>query len=114
ILLYAIHLQNSAEDEGRSLGMEGEALMYELTATSGGYSLIGKIFRRQRDADEIFETIANELRNQLSLEIEPRGVTSGKKWHKIKVKLTSTSGDRAIKNLTLRTRAGYYSFLDSN
>jgi hypothetical protein len=88
--------------------------MDELTATSGGYSFIGKIFGRQRDADKIFETIANELRNQLSLEIEPRGVTSGKKWHKIKVKLTSTSGDRAIKNLTLRTRAGYYSFSDSN
>lgn len=114
ILLYTIHLQSSAADAGISLGMEGEAFMYELSATSGGYSFIGKIFRRQRDAEEIFETIANELRNQLSLEIEPRGVTSGKKWHKIKVKLTSTSGDRAIKNLTLRTRAGYYSLSDPN
>ena len=108
ILLYTVHLQSSAQDAGSSLGMEGEAFMYELTATSGGYSFSGKIFRRQRDADEIFETIANELRNQLSLEIEPRGVTSGKKWHKIKVKLTSLPQDPALKNLTLRTRAGYY------
>jgi Ca-activated chloride channel family protein len=114
ILLYTIYLQSPAEDAGSSLGIGGQAFMDELTATSGGYSFIGKIFGRQRDADKIFETIANELRNQLSLEIEPRGVTSGKKWHKIKVKLTSTSGDRAIKNLTLRTRAGYYSFSDSN
>jgi Ca-activated chloride channel family protein len=44
ILLYTIHLQNSADDEGSSLGMEGEAHMYELTATSGGYSFRGKNF----------------------------------------------------------------------
>ena len=114
ILLYTINLQSSAEDALSSLGMGGEGFMYELTATSGGYSFIGKIFRRQRDAEEIFEMIANELRNQFSLEIEPRTVISKKKWHKIKVKLTSTSGDRAIKDLTLRTRAGYYSLSDPN
>ncbi len=113
ILLYAIHLQSS-EAAGSALGMEDEGVLYELTTTSGGFLYIGKIFRRQRDAEEIFETIANELRNQFSLEIESRGVASKKKWHKIKVKLTSTSGDSAIKNLTLRTRAGYYSLSDPN
>jgi Ca-activated chloride channel family protein len=107
ILLYAIHLQSS-ESMGSSLGMEGEGVLSELTATSGGFLFIGRIFRRQRDADEILETIANELRNQFSLEIEPRTVSSVKKWHKIKVKLMSSPHVPSIKNLTLRTRAGYY------
>ena len=113
ILLYAIHLQSS-EAAGSSLGMEGEGVLSELTTTSGGFLFIGRIFRRQRDAEEIFETIANELRNQFSLEIQPPSVTSKKKWHKIKVKLTSASGGSAFKNLTLRTRAGYYSFSNAN
>jgi len=105
ILLYAIDLQ-SAEYAGTALDLDGEAILSEFTTTSGGFSF--RVSRRQRDADEIFETIANELRNQLSLEIEPRGVTPGKKWHKIRVKLTSLPQDPALKNLTLRTRAGYY------
>jgi len=107
ILLYAIHVL-SPQDAGSSLGMEGQWILDELTTTSGGFLLIGRVFRRQRDADEIFATIANELRNQLELEIEPPSVSSEKKWHKIKLKLMSSPHVPSIKNLTLRTRAGYY------
>ncbi|HET6668988.1 MAG TPA: VWA domain-containing protein [Pyrinomonadaceae bacterium] len=111
ILLYAIDLQSS-EYSGTALDLEGEAILSELTTTSGGFSF--RISRRQRNADEIFGTVANELRNQFSLEIESRTPTSKKKWHKIKVKLTSQPQGSAIKDLNLRTRAGYYSFSDSN
>ena len=108
VLVYVIYLQSS-EGAGNSLGMEGQGVLSELATTSGGFFLfVGRIFLSQRDTDEIFESIANELRNQVELYIEPRGVTSRNKWHKIKVKLTSLSRDPAIKKLTLRTRAGYY------
>jgi len=109
VLLYAINLQSS-DDAGSALGMEGQAVLSELATTSGGFFLfVRKIFISQRNADEILATIANELRNQVELDIEPQRVTAKKKWRKFKVKLISPPNGPSIKNLTVRTRAGYYS-----
>jgi len=105
ILVYAIQLQ-TAEYANSALDLEGEAILSDLTSTSGGFSF--RVSRGERDADEVLGTVATMLRNQFSLEIEPRTVSSEKKWHKIKVKLVSLPHDPAMKNLVFRTRAGYY------
>lgn len=103
VLLYSVDLHTN-EDVGSSFGMEGQLFLDALTATSGGTHITGQALKRRQDADEIFETIANELRNQYTIAIEPPSL-SGDKWHKIKLKVKPP---REMKDLTVRTREGFY------
>lgn len=108
VLLYSIDLR-PAEYAGSSLGLESQGILDELTSTSGGFAFTGKIFRRQRDADEIFETIANELRNQYTIGIDPLNLSPDSKWHKIKLKINlPADAPRKMKNLSARTREGFF------
>lgn len=109
VLVYSINFP-SGEGSGSALAAEGEAILSELTAISGGWSFTARTFRRQRDVNEIIETIAKELRKQYSIAVEPLNSPKDKKWHKIKLKVNlSADGPSELKKLSTRTRAGFYS-----
>ena len=109
VLVYSINFL-SAEGSGSALGAEGEAILSELTAISGGWSFIARTFRRQRDVNEIIETIAKELRKQYSIVVEPVNAPKDRKWHKIKLKVNlPADAPSELNKLSTRTRAGFYS-----
>jgi Ca-activated chloride channel family protein len=107
ILVYSVH--TSAVEPGTALHLEGQAILHELTSASGGVLYTTSQFN-ERDVNEIFEAIANELRNQYLVAIEPLPAINRRKWRKIKVKVSSPAdAPGEMKNLTARTRQGYYS-----
>ena len=105
---YSIHFPTNVEP-GSSLRLEGKAVLVELSAPSGGMAYVGSALK-QSDANEILEAIATELRKQYMIVIEPLSSDSAKKWHKIKLKVNAPANKpSALKNLSTRTREGFYS-----
>lgn len=107
ILLYSITFPQSVS-AGTPFSREGQAILYELSSPTGGVSYVAANFK-QRDANEIFEAIATELRSQYAIVIEPVNLDNNKKWHKIRLKVYSPDESRPeMKHLSARTREGYY------
>jgi hypothetical protein len=93
---------------GTSLSLESQAILYELSFPSGGVSYKATTLK-QREANEIFEAIANELRNQYTIGIVPFNSSYDEKWHRIKLKVNSpVDSPREMRHLSARTREGYY------
>lgn len=110
VLLYSIYFPSST-DLGSGLGMEGSAILKELSFLSGGKLFSNKdgAALRLRDANAVFQIIATELRNQYTLSIIPAEPMASKKWHKIKVKVNLPAGaPREMKGLSVRYREGFY------
>lgn len=106
-LFYSVHLPTNVEP-GTSLPLEGQAVLMELSAPSGGMAYAATVFK-QRDANEILEAIATELRKQYVIGIELSGSYNAKKWHKIKLKVNPPANyPGELKNLSARTREGFY------
>ena len=103
-LIYAIFLSDS--EPGTSLGMEGQGILAELSDPSGGW--FATLAFKPREAIDIFESIANELRTQYTIAIEPPSSADEKKWHKIKLKVTAQNPAGEMKSLSARTREGFY------
>lgn len=107
ILLYSVH--TSRVEPGTALHLEGRAILDTLTSASGGV-LYTTLQFNDRDVNEIFEGIANELRNQYIVAIEPLPTTNEKKWRKVKVRVSpDANAPPELKNLSARTRPGFYS-----
>jgi Ca-activated chloride channel family protein len=104
VILYSLAIFNEAS-AGSSLGMEGAGILEEFSFTSGGVTV------SMPDTIRAFELIANDLRNQYSIAVAPNNRVANKTWHKIKVKVSrSAEVSPDLRNLTVRTRQGYYSF----
>jgi Ca-activated chloride channel family protein len=101
VVLYAIGILGGS-DVGSSLGMEGQGILDELAAVSGGKAFYP---RSAPEMDDIFEQIALELRHQYSIGYRPPNFTNDGKWHKIKVKVAPPRG---LPRLFWRTKEGYY------
>lgn len=109
VLLYSISFETS--DGGSSLGMEGKGVLEELSFISGAKSFSEKDGAplKLKDANAVFEIIANELRNQYTLSIVPNEPLASRKWHKIKVKVNPPRDTQPqVKGISVRTREGVY------
>jgi Ca-activated chloride channel family protein len=101
VVLYSIGILGG-NDPGSSLGMDGQAILDELSAVSGGKAFFPNT---SAEMDELFERIALELRHQYSIAYRPKNFTNDGKWHKLKVKVTPPRG---LPRLFVRSREGYY------
>jgi len=101
VVLYSIGILGGS-DPGSSLGMEGQAILEELSAVSGGKAFFPNT---SAEMDELFERIALELRHQYSIGYRPKNFANDGKWHKLKVKVTPPRG---LPRLFVRSREGYY------
>jgi len=101
VVAYAVGIMDAA-DARNGLGMQGQALLDELTSVTGG-----RAFYPGTDVemDEIFERIAIELRHQYSVGYTPKGFQPDGTWRKVKVKVKP---QRGLSRLTVRSRDGYY------
>jgi Ca-activated chloride channel family protein len=101
VILYSVGILGG-NDPGSSLGMEGQAILEELSAVSGGKAFFPNT---SAEMDELFERIALELRHQYSIGYRPKDFVNDGKWHKLKVKVTPPRG---LPRLFVRSREGYY------
>jgi Ca-activated chloride channel family protein len=101
VVLYSVGILGG-NDPGSSLGMEGQAILDELSAVSGGKAFFPNT---AAEMDELFERIALELRHQYAIGYRPKNFKNDGKWHKLKVKVTPPRG---LPRLFIRSREGYY------
>jgi Ca-activated chloride channel family protein len=101
VVVYAIGILGGS-DAGSSLGMEGQGILEELAAVSGGKAFFP---RTSAEMDDIFEQIALELRHQYSIGYRPPNFVGDGKWHHIKVKITPPRG---LPRLFVRSKDGYF------
>ena len=101
VVLYSVGILGG-NDPGSSLGMEGQAILEELSAVSGGKAFFPNT---SAEMDELFERIALELRHQYSIGYRPKNFALDGKWRKLKVKVTPPRG---LPRLFVRSREGYY------
>jgi Ca-activated chloride channel homolog len=101
VVLYSIGILGGG-DPGSSLGMEGQAVLDELSSVSGGKAFFPNT---SAEMDELFERIALELRHQYSIGYRPKNFKNDGKWHKLKVRVTPPRG---LPRLFVRSREGYY------
>ncbi|MEA2203752.1 MAG: Ca-activated chloride channel [Blastocatellia bacterium] len=101
VVLYGIGILGG-NDPGSPMGMEGQAILDELAGVSGGKTFYP---RTSAEMDDIFESIALELRHQYSIGYKPAGFVPDGKWHKIKVKI---SPPRGLPRLFVRSKEGYF------
>jgi Ca-activated chloride channel family protein len=101
VVLYSIGILGG-NDPGSSLGMEGQAILDELSSVSGGKAFFPNT---SAEMDDVFERIALELRHQYSIGYRPKGFKNDGKWHKLKVKITPPRG---LPRLFVRAKDGYF------
>jgi Ca-activated chloride channel family protein len=106
VLLYSIGISPSDNFSGTTLGMEGYAVLNELSSITGGVAVFPE---GNKKIEAAFEQIAIELRNQYSLGFRPAETSAERKWHKLKVKVTPPlNAPRNMTKLIVRSREGYY------
>lgn len=107
VMVYAMHTPRS-QYAGTSLGVEGWAILDELSKSAGGLTYVS-VPLKQDEANQILEAIAAELRHQYTITIEPLSQHADGKFHKIKVKVNPPAdATRELKKLSARTREGFY------
>ena len=105
VLLYSVSLSAKSE-AGSAMAIEGLGILKELSSVSGGRSFYEKEGVRLNPVT-VFEKIAEELEHQYTLAIMPKISPADTEWHKIKIKMNSSTDGR-IKGLSARTREGFY------
>jgi Ca-activated chloride channel family protein len=109
VLLYAVNFPSSREVSSR-LSSDGQSVLDELSSISGGTLLYnrGEGPLKLKTVENTFRILASELSSQYLIAIEPVVPASDDNWHKIKVNVNPTSSSLPAKQLTARTRLGYY------
>lgn len=105
VLLYSIGIVGG-NLSGSSLGMEGQSILDEWSAVSGGKAFFPE---NKKEIAEIFDRIALELRHQYVLGFKPSKQTADGKWHRLKIKVTPPLNDKGRKqSVFVRYRDGFY------
>lgn len=106
VMLYAVGIFGPS-DPGSSLGLEGQAILEQLSEITGGSASYPNT---PKELDVNFGRLAYELRHQYQLGFKPADAARDGKWHKIKVQVTLPPGAALpdLKISTARTREGYY------
>jgi len=104
ILFYAIAVADS-EDVASSLGMEGQTVLEELASVTGG-----RVYypREKKEMAEVFSTMNDELHNQYRVGFRRGQLDPVRQWRQIKLKISPQVKSKEFKNLSFRTRQGYY------
>lgn len=97
VVLYAIGILSYSRSEARA----GRSTLKELASVSAGKAFFPNNAAETIDA---FERIALELRSQYSIGYRPADLTIDRRWHRIRVDVTSKDGAR----FSVRNRAGFY------
>jgi Ca-activated chloride channel family protein len=102
VLIYAVGVVERNEPSSLSVG--GQALLDELTATSGGFVFFPE---SDKEAMGVAERIAVELRHQyvVGFSAGEAGGAGKPKLRKVKIKVTPTS--KEIGRVSVRSREGY-------
>lgn len=101
VTIYSIGIL-SGSDAGSSFGVEGQAVLTELSAVSGGKAFFPN---SSAEMDDVFARIAVELRHQYSIGYKPTNFTGDGKFHRLKIKVTPPRG---MQRLSVRSKDGYY------
>jgi VWFA-related protein len=104
VILYAVGVIAGA-DAGSSLGMEGQAVLDELTTTTGGRAYFPQ---QNKDSEyaEAIAAIATDLQSQYQVVFVPDPPSTKKDWRKIKVKV-SVPPDANRKKVVVRSRQAF-------
>jgi Ca-activated chloride channel family protein len=105
VIFYAIAIGN---DEGIPLGAEGTIVLDEFAGLTGGRAYVLPPKSKAEVLKEVFDVIAEELKNQYRLSIEKPVVAGSEKFRKFKVKTGPREKDEKWPKLYIRTREGYY------
>jgi Ca-activated chloride channel family protein len=105
VIIYAIGIE---EERDGMLAADGRLILDEIAGASGG-----KAFFPQNSAemDDIFESIALELRHQYAIGYRPPNFNANGKWHHLKVKVNPPRG---LPHLFVRSRDGYYALTNAH
>jgi Ca-activated chloride channel family protein len=105
VIIYAIGIEEERDGE---LASEGQSILDDIAGVSGG-----KAFFPQNSAemDDIFESIALELRHQYAIGYRPPGFSANGKWHHLKIKVNPPRG---LPHLFVRSRDGYYALTNAH
>jgi Ca-activated chloride channel family protein len=101
VVLYSIGILG-ANDMNNAIGMQGQGILDELSAVSGGKAFFPTT---NAEMNEIFERIALELRHQYSIGYRPANFVNDGRWHHLKVKIQPPRG---LPHLFVRSREGYF------
>jgi Ca-activated chloride channel family protein len=104
-LVYSLNL-SSPGIAGSELAMEAQQILKEFSLTSGGMFFYNgyKNYLEESAVVSAFEIIAQELRHQYTITIQPKISSANGKWHKLKIKVEAPEE----KHLSARTREGFY------
>ena len=105
VIIYAIGIE---EERDGTLASDGQSILDDIAGVSGG-----KAFFPQSSAemDDIFESIALELRHQYAFGYRPPNFDANGKWHHLKVKVNPPRG---LPHLFVRSRDGYYALTNAH
>jgi len=105
VIIYAIGIE---EPRGGTLASDGQSILDDIAAVSGG-----KAFFPQNSAEmnDVFESIALELRHQYAIGYRPPNFSSNGKWHHLRVKVNLPRG---LPHLFVRSRDGYYALTNAH
>lgn len=109
VVLYGVALQNAVGFNAVPdvLNLEIEELFKDLTSVSGGRALFINNSQGSKSFNEVFESIALELRSQYRLVIAKPTSHAGKGWRKLKITASRTNATGRAEELIARTRQGY-------
>jgi len=106
VTFYAIGVIGPS-DLGSSLGIEGHAVLDELTEITGGKAFV---VQEKRDMKGAASVIAEELSHQYRIGFLPEQTGVSNKWRRLKIKVTPPpDSPPEFRKLSVRTRPGYYS-----
>jgi Ca-activated chloride channel family protein len=105
VLIYAVGLFKR-DDLHTTMSQEGLGILDGFTLTTGGNTFIPQ---SAKEANQVFELIAQELRLQYSVGFKAATSAKENNWHRIKVTVTPpSSAPRKTLPLKVRSREGYY------
>jgi Ca-activated chloride channel family protein len=108
VQIYCIGIVEMGGGSGGSLDMQGQAIMEEISQTTGGKAFFPRSAAELEDATT---RIALELRHQYSIGYTPTNVKRDGQWHKIKVQVKQLKG---LPSLKVQHKEGYYAVTRKN
>jgi len=90
-----------------SLSVAGQAVLDELTLSSGGRAYFPENSKDRKELDQVIERILMQLRHQYVIGFTPTNAAQPGKWNKVKIKVTPRGANR--KSFVVIGRDGYFS-----
>ena len=105
VIIYAIGIE---EERDETLASDGQSILDDIASVSGGKAFFP---HNSTEMNDIFESIALELRHQYAIGYRPPNFNANGKWHHLKVKVNPPRG---LLHLFVRSRDGYYALTNAH